>query len=34
VLKIGKRTAVAEGRATDEAGTVVAIATSTFTLLP
>jgi len=34
VLKIGKRTAVAEGRATDQTGATVAIATSTYTLLP
>ncbi len=33
VIKIGKRLAVAEGRATDEAGVVVGIATSTHTIL-
>jgi uncharacterized protein (TIGR00369 family) len=34
VTKIGKRLAVAEGRATNDAGVVVGIATSTHTLLP
>jgi uncharacterized protein (TIGR00369 family) len=34
VIKIGKRSAVAEGRATNEAGVVVGIATSTHAILP
>ncbi len=34
VIKIGKRTAVVEGRATNEAGVVVGVATATHTLLP
>ncbi len=34
VIKIGKRTAVAEGRATNEAGVVVGVATSTHSILP
>jgi len=34
VLKIGKRLAVVEGQAFDEAGTLVATATSTHSLLP
>jgi uncharacterized protein (TIGR00369 family) len=34
VIKIGKRLATVEGRATDEAGIVVAIASSTHALLP
>ncbi len=34
VIKIGKRMAVAEGRATNEAGVVVGIATSTHAILP
>jgi uncharacterized protein (TIGR00369 family) len=34
VLKIGKRLAIVEGRATDEAGNVVAVASSTHALLP
>ena len=34
VLKIGRRTAVVEGRATDESGATVALATSTHALLP
>jgi uncharacterized protein (TIGR00369 family) len=34
VIKLGKRMAVAEGRATNEAGVVVGIATSTHAILP
>jgi uncharacterized protein (TIGR00369 family) len=34
VLKIGKRLAVVEGRATDDGGTVVAVASATHALLP
>jgi uncharacterized protein (TIGR00369 family) len=34
VLKLGKRLAVVESRATDEAGTLVAVASSTHTILP
>jgi uncharacterized protein (TIGR00369 family) len=34
VLKIGKRLAIVEGRATDEAGILVAVASSTHALLP
>jgi uncharacterized protein (TIGR00369 family) len=34
VVKIGKRIAVVEGRAIDETGAVVAIATATHSLLP
>jgi uncharacterized protein (TIGR00369 family) len=34
VLKIGKRLAIVEGRATDDAGTLVAVASSTHALLP
>jgi uncharacterized protein (TIGR00369 family) len=34
VLKIGRRTAFVEGRATDDSGATVAVATSTHTLLP
>jgi len=34
VIKMGKRMAVAEGRATNEAGVVVGIATSTHAILP
>jgi uncharacterized protein (TIGR00369 family) len=34
VTKIGKRMAVAEGRATDQDGVVVGIATSTHAILP
>jgi uncharacterized protein (TIGR00369 family) len=34
VIKLGKRTAVAEGRATNEAGVVVGVATSTHAILP
>jgi uncharacterized protein (TIGR00369 family) len=34
VIKIGKRIAVVEGRATDDSGALVGIATSTHSLLP
>jgi uncharacterized protein (TIGR00369 family) len=34
VVKIGKRTAVVEGRALDQNGTVLALATATHSLLP
>ena len=34
IVKIGKRLAVVEGRALDETGAVVAIATATHSLLP
>jgi uncharacterized protein (TIGR00369 family) len=34
VLKIGKRLAIVESRARDEAGTLVAVASSTHTILP
>jgi uncharacterized protein (TIGR00369 family) len=34
VLKIGKRLAIVEGKATDDGGTLVAIASSTHALLP
>jgi len=34
VLKLGKRQAVVESRATDEAGTLVAVASATHTILP
>jgi uncharacterized protein (TIGR00369 family) len=34
IVKLGKRTAVAEGRAVDDSGALVALATSTHTLLP
>jgi uncharacterized protein (TIGR00369 family) len=34
VLKIGKRLAIVEGRATDEAGNLIAVASSTHALLP
>jgi uncharacterized protein (TIGR00369 family) len=34
VIKIGKRMAVVEGRATNDAGVVVGIATSTHAILP
>ena len=34
IVKIGKRTAVVEGRALDDSGAVVAIATATHSLLP
>jgi uncharacterized protein (TIGR00369 family) len=34
VLKIGKRLAIVEGKATDESGTLVAVASSTHALLP
>ena len=34
VLKLGKRLAVVESRATDEAGTLVAVASATHTILP
>jgi uncharacterized protein (TIGR00369 family) len=34
VLKIGKRLAIVEGRATDEAGNLLAVATATHALLP
>jgi uncharacterized protein (TIGR00369 family) len=34
VLKIGKRLAIVEARATDEAGNVVAVASATHALLP
>lgn len=34
VLKIGKRLAIVEGKATDDAGTLVAVASATHALLP
>ena len=34
VLKIGKRLAVVEGRATDDTGTLVAVASATHAILP
>ena len=34
VLKMGKRLAVVEGRATDQAGALVAVATATHAILP
>ena len=34
VVKVGKRLAVVDGRATDSSGTLVAIATATHALLP
>jgi len=34
VLKIGRRLAIVEGRATDEAGNLVAVASATHALLP
>jgi uncharacterized protein (TIGR00369 family) len=34
VLKLGKRLAVVEGRATDESGNLVAVATATHAVLP
>lgn len=34
VLKIGKRLAIVEARATDDSGTLVAVASATHTLLP
>lgn len=34
IVKIGRRTAVVEGRAVDDTGAVVAIATATHSLLP
>ena len=34
IIKLGKRTAVAEGRALDDNGAVVAVATSTHSILP
>jgi len=34
VIKVGKRTAVAEGKATNEDGVVVGMATSTHAILP